>query len=103
VTVQPELQHTPSTQLPFAHSVGAVQATPFCFLHAPAPSQAAGATQVPRSVWPTGTSVQVPTDPATLHAMQVPVHARSQQPLSKQTPEPHSAPAVHAAPSGFVH
>jgi hypothetical protein len=58
---QPLLQHTPSTQLPDAHSPAAAQVVPFAFLH-------------------------TPIEPAALHVYPAVAHALSQQSPEAQNP-----------------
>jgi len=57
---------------------------------------------VPSSV-PMGTSEQVPTVPATLHARHVVVHVALQQTPSTQNVDTHSVPPPHVLPSDFLH
>jgi hypothetical protein len=56
----------------------------------------------PSGSLPSGTLVQVPTLPGTLHERQVPVQAAPQQTPCSQKPELHSGPPPHAAPIGFL-
>src|SRR5262245_65499791 len=56
----------------------------------------------PRGSLPSGTLVQVPTLPGTLHERQVPVQVPPQQTPCSQKPELHSGPPPHAAPIGFL-
>jgi len=73
-------------QLLLWQSVAAPQGCPFGFRQLPFPSHWFGDAQVPVSVWPLGTFEQVPTEPPTLHAWQVPVHVVLQQTPSTQLP-----------------
>ena len=50
---------------------------------------------------PAVSGAQVPTAPATLHAMQVPVQLEAQHTPSAQKPEAQSAPRKHVPPSDF--
>jgi len=87
------------------HWVPEVHAAPEFDWHVPAPSQMPAQIGVEfGSPWPWGVSEQVPTEPATLHAMQVPVHAVAQQIPSTQKPEEHSALFPQVKPvSTIVH
>jgi hypothetical protein len=98
---QAALQQYPSTQLADTHSVLPTQASPFVFLHAPAPSHALGAPQVP-SVRPAAMFVvHVPLAFAQLlHAV---VHASAQQVPSTQKPDAHCAAPVQLWPSASLH
>lgn len=102
VSVHAVSQQTESTQLPLTQSVPPAHASPSLDLQLPAPSQE---TVVPEHVvvalvssCPEGTLKHVPTLPVTLHAMQVFVHAVSQQTPSTQLPLEHWAATVHTAP-----
>jgi hypothetical protein len=53
-------------------------------------------------VWPAGTFVQVPTLPATVQDLQVPVHAALQQTPCTQKFETHSAFIAQVVPGGFL-
>jgi hypothetical protein len=64
-----------------------------------APLHMSGALQVPGSVVPAGTVVQVPRLPATLQARQVPVQAVSQHTPSTQWLFTHWLSPPHATPS----
>jgi len=126
--VPPEVQlpagpHAPFTHSPDAHSaplthplpllpppvqVPAVQPPPALHSadeaqeasHAPVPSQKPPPHSVSRSV-PDATGEQAPALPAWLHAMQVPLHAVSQQTPSAQWRLSHAASDMQGAPSGW--
>jgi len=51
---------------------------------------------------PVGTSVHVPSDAASAHDSQVPVHAVAQQIPCWHSPVMHSLPAPHVRPVGFL-
>ena len=73
----------PARQVLLAQSPFAAQTWPVVFRQEPAPSHAiVGSVQVPRSMSPTGTREQTPTDPGRLHAMHVPVHVVVQHVVS---------------------
>jgi len=55
------------------------QSSPFACWQLPIPSHWFGAAQVPGSGWPFATFEQVPSIPATLHALHVPVQPALQQ------------------------
>ena len=81
VPMQVVLQQTPSAQLPLRHSEVALHICPSPFLHAPL-SQALGAVHVINalvSTPPVGMFEQTPREPATLHALHVPVQFELQQ------------------------
>ena len=118
--LQPPLQHTPSTQKAEAHWEDAVQAAPSAFLLAQVPLsqmkpplQSASSVQPwrqpllplhtaaphsPAGSAPSGSAMQVPRLPATLHASQVPVQALPQHTPSTHRPEPHCPAALQAVP-----
>jgi hypothetical protein len=80
VPPHPELQHTPSTQIPLAHSAGCEHAAPFeSVLQAPAPLQLVAPEHSFAGSCPAGMLVHVPSDPAMLQAWQAPLHALLQQ------------------------
>src|SRR5580693_1094101 len=81
VPAQALLQQTPLTQNPLAHALPAPQAAPL------------GSAQA-------GSCAQVPTDPATSHAMQVPAQALLQQTPLTQNPLAHALPAPQPSPLG---
>ena len=87
--LQAELQHTPSTQLPVAHWLPCVQATPLPERQLPAPLHTPAPMQPGASGWPEGVLTQVPTLPATLHDWQTPLQAVPQQTPSTQLPPAH--------------
>ncbi len=97
------LQHTPSTQLPLAHSAFSVH-DPFTMSpHAPAPLQFVDpAHSFAGSVF-TGTLVHVPRLPVTLHAWQVAPHAVLQQYPSTQLALTHSVASAQVSPVAFLH
>jgi hypothetical protein len=95
-------------QLAAAHEV------PMTYLrHAPAPLQvpslphvvaaAIGHCDATSGGWPVGIGEQVPTLPASVHDMQVPLHTLLQQTLSMQKPDAQSefSPDEHAPPTGI--
>ena len=94
---RPDPSHTfTSTTAPAEHAPALQTVPATCFRQPPLPSQVPSRPQVDSSeaghwlaAWgalPAGTNVQVPGDPWTLHAMQVPVHAVLQQTPSTQNP-----------------
>ena len=119
-------QHTPSTQLPLAQLLPALQAVPFA-LPPPPPDEV---TQAPElQVYPTAqpaldehdvgheadepeqtyapsvphvvddeTSAHEPTKPATLHESHEPLQASLQQTPSEQNPEAHVVPELQDVP-----
>ncbi len=117
---QARLQHTPSTQKPEAQSALPEQERPLPFgplqvppvqllppLHSVLELHVASQLPVPvqrlpphslAGSAPAGAAVQVPTRPGTLHAMQVPVQAESQQTPSAQEPEAQSPLRVQVLP-----
>jgi hypothetical protein len=81
VPPQASLQQKPSTQFPLKHSPAPLHRSPWTFLHAPAPSHCDPPPHAfvgYPSVCPTGRLVHTPTDPSTLHALQVAVQSLSQ-------------------------
>jgi len=117
------LQHTPSTQLPEVHWFPAVHAVPSVRFGAHAPVwqkcvaahcaselQVAGhavlaplhenGAQLGLPALSAGSSVHVPTEPPTLHALHAPVHALSQHTESTHRPLTHALPALQACPFG---
>jgi hypothetical protein len=106
VPLQPELQQTPSTQLPLAHWLSCEQLWPAERRQAPAPLQVSGAVQgvvATRSGWPAGRKAQVPTLPVRLQDMQVPLQLVLQQTPSTQLPERHWLLSEQAWPLPSTH
>lgn len=104
----PPLAQTGSVSVPLVH-VDAPQLVPIGALQVPSPAHLASwqvatlSVQVLCGSWPIGTLVQVPTEPATLQALQ-PLHddaALSQHTLSTQLPVMHSLPPPQTAPWAF--
>ncbi|MEN9797935.1 MAG: hypothetical protein RL653_1631 [Pseudomonadota bacterium] len=122
--LQAVVQQYPSTHWPDRHCPGAVQALPagkspshapevqvlpglqsaaastHGEMQAPCPSHHAF-PQSPERSCPRGTSVQVPSVPATLQALQAPVHGVLQQYPSTHSAEAHSLAATQLAPFAF--
>jgi hypothetical protein len=91
-------QQTPLTQSPVAHWVDVVQPKPLARLQPPAPSHAdepVHGVVATGSGLPAGTGLHIPTRPATVQAMQVPVQAPSQQTPSAQWPLGHALSVAH--------
>jgi hypothetical protein len=67
----------------------------------PVPPQAA---RVPAGCWPSGRTVQLPTEPIAAHSSQEPVQAWLQQTPSAQKPltQSDAVDALHAPPSGIL-
>jgi hypothetical protein len=121
VPVQPPSQHTPSTQLPEAHSAAAAQDSPSPRLlaHVPALQKAVGlqsgwsaqperqlllpphqvTPHSPAGSRPAGTALHVPSFPVTLQASQVPAQPLLQQTPSTQDADAHWTAAVQDSPS----
>jgi hypothetical protein len=93
----------PARQVLLAHSLLSVQGLPVFVLQLLAPSHASvGSMQVPGSMSPTRTGVQVPGDPSTLQAWHVPPHVVVQQTLSTHVVLPeHSGSILQASPAHF--
>jgi hypothetical protein len=85
-------QHTPSTQLPEAQSLGTEQAFPSGLRQFPCESQVASPLHV--SSWTSRTGEQVPILPVNAQLRHEPSHAVSQHTPSAQNPLPHWAFAV---------
>ena len=94
------LQHTPSTHAPEAQAAALVQAVPLLARQLPVPSQAWPSAQLPATVVPALAATQVPSDPATLHALHGPLQVElPQHTPSTQYPLAHEAAKAAVQPS----
>jgi hypothetical protein len=99
------LAQTSSSHTWLKHWLPEVHAAPLLDSHVPCPSQVPAQIGVELgSLWPCGTGEHAPSNPVTLHAMHVPVHAVVQQIPSAQKPDEHSALLLQAKPvSTIIH
>ena len=95
-------QHTPSAQKPLTQSAASAHVCPLSFLQTPLPSHALTPMQVGVSSAALGTFEHLPALAATLQALQVSLHAVSQQTPSTQNALKHSAPAAQTCASAFM-
>lgn len=100
--LQALLQQTPSAQKALTQSAATVQDWPLSFLQTPLPSHAFTPIHVGVSSFALGTFEHLPTLAATLHALQVPLHAESQQTPSAQKVLRQSEAAAQTWPSAFL-
>jgi hypothetical protein len=93
-------QQMPFTQKPDAQVAPALHTCPLLLLQVPAPSQALPFSQLPGTTVPAAASLQMPSDPGTLHDLHEPVQAAvSQQTPSTQLPDAHKVANVALQPS----
>ena len=97
------LAHASSSHTWLKHWLPALHTAPLLDWHVPCPLHVPAQVGVEfASLWPSGTGEQAPAEPATLHAMHVPVHAVAQQTPSTQKPDEHSALLPQAKPDSTI-